>query len=75
MPRFIKHCTKSIDVGILVEADTLEEAKNMYVGSWDNKVVWVSDGGWDVFYDTSVVDDDEQLLPYTNDELRTFLVF
>lgn len=75
MPKFIKHCSKTIDIGILVEADTLEDAKDMDVGSWDNRVVFVCDAGWDVFYDTSAVGDNEQLIPYTDDELRTFLVF
>ena len=75
MPKFIKYCSKTIDIGILVEADTLEEAKEMDVSNFENKVVFVGDGGWDVWYDTQQLGDDENELPYTNDELRTFLVF
>ena len=75
MPKFIKYCSKTIDIGILVEADTLEEAEEMDVSNFENKVVFVGDGGWDVWYDTQQLGDDESELPYTNDELRTFLVF
>ena len=75
MPKFIKYCSKTIDIGILVEADTLEEAKEMGVGTFEGKVVFVGDGGWDVFYDTQALGDGETEVPYTNDELRTFLVF
>lgn len=49
MAQFIVRISKTIDIGVVVEAETIEGA---YDASIDlNKIVDVQDAGWDVIWD------------------------
>lgn len=49
MAQFIVRISKTIDIGVVVEAETIEDA---YDASIDlNKIVDVQDAGWDVIWD------------------------
>jgi len=49
MAQFIVRISKTIDVGVVVEAETIEDAYDSHLDL--SKIVDVQDAGWDVVWD------------------------